>query len=156
MTALRRRYGASPLHLLAHLAILPLAGWAILQLMDLSNAANVLLWFVAAVLLHDAVVWPLYSGIDRAADAASAAVDRGGHVRAINHVRVPLGLSALMFLVFFPAILERAEGNFQRVSGVPWDGHLERWLLVSFALFAGSAVLYAVRVRRARGRSSDT
>ena len=43
---LREHYGSTPVHLLAHLIVLPLAAWALLQVMDLVRAGNVLLWLV--------------------------------------------------------------------------------------------------------------
>ena len=39
----------------------------------------------------------------------------------------------------------KGEAAYTRVSGVAWEGYAERWLLVSAALFAGSAVLYLLR-----------
>ena len=137
---MRRAYGSSPLHLLAHLAALALAAWAVGQILDARAAWNVVAWMVAAVLLHDALLWPLYTTLDR---AARSIVPR----RALNHLRVPVALSALMFLAAFPAILEVREQNYERVSGRGFDGHLERWLLVSGLLFAGSGLLLALRAR---------
>ena len=63
---MRRRYGASPVHLLAHLALLPLAAWALLTVLDFRAASNVVLWLVGAVILHDLVLLPAYSALDRA------------------------------------------------------------------------------------------
>lgn len=134
---MRRVYGSSPLHLLAHLAALALAGWALLQILDARAATGIVVWLVASVVLHDALLWPLYTTLDRIALRALP-------LRAINHLRVPVALSALMFVAAFPAILEVREQNFTRVSGIGFEGHLERWLLVSGLLFTGSAVLYAL------------
>ncbi len=134
---MRRLYGAGPLHLLAHLALLPLAGWALLQILDGRSAARIVLWLVAAAVVHDLVVLPLYSGADRAARAAV-----GG---AINYVRVPAGLSLLMLAVFWGTIAGRGEGAYRAVSGLSFEGYAMRWLLVSAALFAGSAALYGLR-----------
>jgi hypothetical protein len=122
--------------LLAHLASLALCGWAIGQLLDARAAMNIAVWLVGAVLLHDAILWPLYTTLDRVAQRTGPLV---------NHIRVPVALSGLMLLAAFPAILSLREQNYTRVSGVEWDGHLERWLLVSGLLFAGSAVAAAVR-----------
>jgi hypothetical protein len=52
--------------------------------------------------------------------------------------------------VWFPLILEEGGAGYMRVSGMPTDVYLGRWLLLSAALFAGSAFLFAVRVRRLR------
>ena len=54
---------------------------------------------------------------------------------------MPLGLSALLALVFFPVMCGKGEGAYTRVSGAEWEGYAERWLLVSALLFAGSGVL---------------
>ena len=135
-----RRYGASPAHLLAHLILLPLIAWALLTVLDFRAASNVVLWLVAAVILHDAVLLPLYAAVDRGGQAVL-----GG---AVNYVRVPAGLSLLMLLVFWSTIRGKGAGTFHRVSGLEWDGYATRWLLVSAALFAVSGALYFVRTRR--------
>jgi hypothetical protein len=134
---MRRLYGASPLHLLAHLALLPLAGWAILQILDGRTAVRIVVWLVAAAVVHDFVVLPLYAGADRAARSVA-----GG---AVNYVRVPAALSLLMLVVFFGTIGERGEGAYRAVSGLSYEGYAMRWLLVSAALFAVSAVVYGLR-----------
>ena len=50
---MRARYGASPLHLLAHLAALALAAWALLQALQLGGAQRIVPWLVDAVVLRD-------------------------------------------------------------------------------------------------------
>jgi hypothetical protein len=145
----RRIYGSSPIHLLAHLASLALCVWAIGEILDARAAVWIVVWLVGAVLLHDALLWPLYSVLDQVAWSAALALDGGSQVSALNHLRVPVALSALMFMAGFPAILELKEGNYTRVSGIGFDGYMARWLLVSGLLFAGSAVWYALRVRAA-------
>jgi hypothetical protein len=134
---MRRLYGASPLHLVAHLALLPLCAWAVIELLGARQAANIVAWLVAAVVLHDFVVLPLYSGADRAMRRAAGA--------RINFLRVPAALSLLMLVVFFGTIGERGEGAYRAVSGLGYDGYAMRWLLVSAALFAASALVYGIR-----------
>jgi hypothetical protein len=134
------RYGSSPLHLLAHLAAFALAGWALLQVLDLGNWQRAILWLAGAVVLHDLVLWPGYTLLDRAAR-------RGRPAAWANYVRVPLGISALLALVFFPVICGKGERTYERVSGQSWDGYAERWLLVSALLFAAAAGVYLVRSR---------
>ena len=129
-----RRYGASPVHLLAHLAGLALAAWALLQIPGLGNWQRIVVWLVAAVVVHDLVLFPAYT-------VAGRLVGRS------PFVRIPLALSALLLLVFFPVMCGKGEGAYTRVSGVEWDGYAERWLLVSALLFLGSGILYAVRSR---------
>ena len=145
MTLLRRGYGATPVHLLAHLAALALAAYALLQIVDLRRADNAIAWLVASVLLHDLVLLPFYTALDRAAQVLAG---RGTRRALVNHVRVPVALSALLLLVYFPVITGRTEGNYRRVSGLEPDGYLGRWLLVSGLLFTASAVAFAIRLRR--------
>ena len=134
-----RRYGATPAHLLAHLILLPITAWAILSVLDFRAASNVVVWLIAAVIVHDLVLLPLYSGIDLAA--------RSAFKGAVNYVRVPAGLSLLLLLVFWSTIRGKGAGTYARVSGETWDGHATRWLLITAALFAISGVLYLLRRR---------
>jgi hypothetical protein len=142
VTLLRRGYGTTPLHLVAHVAALALAGYALLQILDARSALSIVVWLVGAVVLHDFVLLPLYSGLDRAARRVAPA-------RAIAYLRVPAGLSALLLLVYFPLILGRGEGTFRTLSGLEPQGYLERWLLVTAVLFAASAALFVITSRKA-------
>jgi hypothetical protein len=144
VTLLRRGYGATPVHLMAHLAALALAAYALLQLVDLRRADNVVAWLVASVILHDLVLLPLYTALDRAAQLLAGRPRRA----FVNHVRVPVALSALLLLVYFPIMTGRTEGNYRRVSGLEPDGYVGRWLLVSGLMFAASALVFAIRLRR--------
>ena len=137
---MKARYGASPLHLLAHLAALALAAWALLEALQLGGAQRIVLWLVGAVVLHDLVLWPAYTTLDRLGRRARP-------VGWANYVRVPVGISGLLLLVFFPVMCGKGEASYSRVSGQAWEGYTARWLLVSAALFAGSAALYLVRSR---------
>ena len=143
MSRFRDRYGASPLHLLAHLAAFALAGFALLQLVDLRAAGNVLVWFVGgrgAARLRPAAV--LLGARPRGAGGRRSRAARS------TTCGCPPGLSALLLLVFFPLILSRSTGKLEQVSGAPAPDYLARWLLISGVLCAGSAVLYLVRSRR--------
>lgn len=146
---MKRLYGAGPFHLLTGLAGLALAGWGLAQALDvLASPANFLLWLGGAVIAHDLILFPLYSLLDRVASGA-AAPERGRlRTAALNHVRVPTLLSGLAFLVWFPLILGLDPEVFERASGTSNDVYLERWLLLSGALFAGSALVLAMRARR--------
>jgi hypothetical protein len=143
---MRQRYGASPLHLLGHLATFAISVWAISHVFDGRQPWNWVLWFVLGAVLHDAVL-PFYSALDRGARLLPAP---GG---AINFVRVPALMSGVMFLVFFPLILNRAPGNLQRVAGYAPEGYLRNWLLITAALFTASALLYVGRSAAGRRRS---
>jgi hypothetical protein len=131
---------------LAHLILLPLAGWALLTLFDFRAAGDVVVWLVAAVILHDLILLPAYSGLDRVARRAAG--------DAINHVRVPAGLSLLMLLVFWSTIRGRGDGAYHYVSGLHYEGYARRWLLVSAGLFALSGALYLARRAGSRRRSA--
>ena len=145
MARLRDVYGASPLHLLAHLVALPLAAFALLQIVGDRNATAILLWLAASVLLHDLVLLPFYALLDRAGRRAAG--------RAVNHVRVPALLSGLLLLVYLPVITGKGGAAFTRVSGLEYEGYLSRWLLVTAALFATSGALYLLRGRGGGSRS---
>jgi hypothetical protein len=136
----RVRYGASPLHLLAHLAVLALAAWALLQVFGSIEAGpNMLVWLAGAVILHDLALLPAYSALDRL-----GARTIGG---AVNYVRVPGGLSLLLLLAFLPVISGQGNGAFRAVSGQPLEGYLGRWLLATAVLFLASGAVFLVRSR---------
>jgi len=137
---MKARYGASPLHVLAHLAALAFAAWALLQALELGGWQRIALWLAGAVVLHDAVLWPAYTTLDRLAR-------RGRPAGWANYVRVPAGISAVLLLAFFPVICGKGDATYARVSGRSWDGYAGRWLLVSSVLFAVAGALYLVRSR---------
>ena len=135
------RYGASPLHLLAHGLAFALAGFALLQLLGTSTALRIAVWLVAAVVLHDFLLLPFYSALDRAAGRLAPGA-------AVNHVRVPAGISGVLLLVYLPGITGKGDPVLEGVSGRTLDGALETWLLITAALFAVSAAVYAARRQR--------
>ncbi len=134
---MRDRYGASPLHLLAHLAVLPLVAWALLQVAERPDGVRILVWLALSAVVHDLVLLPFYGLLDRAGRRTAGP--------AVNYVRVPALLSGLLLLVFFPVISGKGEPSFTRASGLTYDGYLARWLLITAALFALSVVVYLVR-----------
>jgi hypothetical protein len=155
MTLFRRRYGSTPLHLLAHLAAFALAAYALAQVINGGAWVNFVAWFVGAALLHDIVFLPLYSALDRIAHGgarrlhmSAPAFVRDADVPPVNHIRAPALISALLLLVYFPLILGAAEPAYLRATGHHLSGYLRDWLLITAALFLGSAVVYAVRIRR--------
>ena len=125
------------MRVLAHLILLPIAGWALITVLDFRAADDVVVWLIAAVILHDLILLPAYSGLDRLARFAAR--------DAINYIRVPAGLSLLMLLVFWSTIRGKGDGAFHYVSGLHYDGYAQRWLLVTAGLFAVSGALYLAR-----------
>lgn len=107
---------------------------------------GVALWFVGAAVLHDLVLVPLYAGADRALSRALGAV---GRREWTVFVRVPAALSGLLLLVWFPLISGQVADHYRSATGLSGDGFLSRWLLITAALFGGSAVLLVLRLRRA-------
>lgn len=135
----------SPLQLLLLACSFALAGYAGVQLLA-GDWFGVALWFVGAAVLHDLVLLPLYAGADRALSRALGAV---GRREWTVFVRVPAALSALLLLVWFPLISGQVADHYQSATGLSGDGFLSRWLLITAALFGGSAVLLVLRLRRA-------
>ena len=144
MIALRRRYGAGPLHLLATTASLAVVAYALLELLDRPGWPSVLLWLGGAVIAHDLVAFPLYSLLGLL--AGRAAVSGAGP--AVNYVRVPALLSAFALIAWFPLILGLSDDGYEAASGLETSPFLGRWLLLTAALFAGSGLVYAIVARR--------
>ncbi|WP_219419692.1 hypothetical protein [Pseudonocardia nigra] len=148
---MRAFYGAHPLHLLALLVTFAVAGHAGLRLADDPTLPGILLWFGGAVVAHDLVLFPLYALADRSLVAALPGRRRPVPPRApvLNHVRVPALAAGLLFLLFFPGILRLGTPTFAAATGQTQSPFLERWLLLTAALFAASALVYAIRLGRA-------
>ena len=150
----RRLYGASPLHLLALIASLLIAGAAIAGWFDSfpgPTVVKILEWFLVAIVAHDLVLLPLYSLFDRIAftgGRSRRAGTPGDHPRATNYVRIPAILSGLLFLVFFPEILRLGDGTFFAASGFHQRVYLVRYLLTCAGLFALAGLAYAFAVAR--------
>jgi hypothetical protein len=122
-----------------------IAAYAATKLFARADAASVLTWFVAALLLHDLVVLPLYSAFD-------ALVLRRLGAGAVNHVRVPLAIAAVLALVYFPSILRLNAPAYRHATGLSPDVYLGRWLAITGALFAASALIGLTRLCRRAAR----
>ena len=142
----------SPLHLLVLLCSFALAGYAGVRLLA-GDWFAVALWFVGAALVHDLVLVPLYAGVDRLLLRGVAAT---GPRERVGYVRVPAALSALLLLVWFPLISGAVDERYRSATGRSADAYLGHWLLITAALFAGSALVLVVRVRRAAKRRPPT
>jgi hypothetical protein len=149
----RRSYGAGPLHLIAVIASLALAGYAFLEIADRPAPLNFALWFALAIVAHDLLAFPLYSLLDAIAGRALPRVGGGGRI-ALNHLRVPALLSGLALVVWFPLILDLDGAQFEAATGLSADPYFGRWLLLTAVLFAGSGLVMALRLR-ASARGGD-
>jgi hypothetical protein len=153
MARFRSAYGDSPLHLLAVLASFAIAGYGFLRIVENPSALGTLIWFAGAAVAHDLIAFPLYSALNliahRSIEGPEDAWEERRRVPLINHVRIPAFLSALALLMFFPLILGLDAANYEKDAGLSGDVFLTRWLGLCAALFLGSALIYAVRLRRA-------
>lgn len=144
--AFRRRYGASPLHLLLTLACFALALYAGIRLLK-GDTMGVAIWFLGAALLHDLVLLPAYSITDRAAQLLfRGRTTAGGPGSSVNYLRVPAFIAGVLFLVWWPRILQQG-GHYTAYTGLSPDGFLARWLLITAGLFTTSAVILLLRTR---------
>jgi hypothetical protein len=152
MRGFKSLYGSNPLHLLAHLGVFFIAGWAIDQILGGSHAINWIAWFLGAALLHDLVLLPMYSLLDRGLIGGRGnPVARGARRRRwINYVRTPAVLAGILLLVYFPLILGKSSRNYGNDTGHALSGYTRNWLLITAGLFLVSAVVYAVRARPRR------
>jgi hypothetical protein len=154
----RAGYGAPGWHLLLLAGCLTVAGWVGLRLAGEATAGRMLVWFVAAVVVHDLIVFPVYAAVDRTLLAAAGRVGRStaaGALRpaAVNHIRVPALGSALLLLVYLPGILRLGDETFTAATGLTQQPYLARWLLITAAMFGASGLWFAVRLRRTRSRA---
>jgi hypothetical protein len=166
MTGFHKLYGSNPLHLLAHVGVFFVAGWAIDQIVGGGSVINWAAWFLGAALLHDLVLLPLYSALDR---GLQIGVGRDGGARPtdaeaeagprdwirpspLNYLRVPAVVSGILLLVYFPLILGYASKNYRHDTGHALAGYTRNWLLICAGLFLFSALVYVVRVIRSRPR----
>lgn len=146
-------YGANPLHLLALLGCFALAGYAALQIVSDPSLPRIIMWFAAAIVAHDLILFPLYALADR---SLSGLLRRERRSRAetiapplVNYIRMPVLSSGLLLLVFLPGIIQQGQSTYLAATGLTQQPYLARWLLLTAALFGLSAVLYAARLGRA-------
>ena len=148
-------YGAGPLHLLALLAGFAIAAAAVIGWFQRPrDVGSVLVWFAAAIVIHDVVLLPLYSLLDRIVLALHERVPRPRRfthrLNAAPYIRIPMMLSGLLLVVFFPVIFGLGARTELAASGIPERGYLTRWLLATGVMFALSGAAYAVAIARAR------
>jgi hypothetical protein len=146
-----RWYGAGPLHLLTMIGCLALAGYATADLLP-ANYIGIPVWLAGAVIGHDLILVPLYTLADRSVMAVFRhRTPSQPAVPWINYLRVPVVLSGLLLLIWFPLIF-RLPTRFPDTTTLSLDPYLWHWLAVTGALFLLSAMTFALRLRAARGR----
>ncbi|MDQ6774705.1 MAG: hypothetical protein M3071_00465 [Actinomycetota bacterium] len=167
MSRFRSLYGAGPRHLLVLLLCFAIAGFAVVGWFERpGDVVTVLEWFAAAIVLHDLVVVPLYSLLDRIVFGwlrrprnAAGSGARGkrrtvlGAVNSTPYLRIPAILSGLLLVVFFPVIFGFGSQAELSASGIRESGYLARWLIASVVIFALSGVAWGAEVRRSRATS---
>lgn len=97
-----------------------------------------LVWFAAAIVAHDLVLFPLYAGADRVLARTSV----------VNYLRVPLLASGLTLLLFLPGIIGQGTPTHLAATGLDQQPYLARWLSLCAAFFAMSGLVYLVRRAR--------
>jgi len=162
-------YGDNPLHLLGTIAAWALAGYVVTVLgpQALWNTGvwwqSIAVWFLAAIIAHDLLLFPLYALADRSVTAALAAV-RGRRkgpspqVSPLNYLRVPTLAAGLSLLLFFPGIIQQGQFSYVAATGQDQQPFFGRWLLLIAAMYGLSALAYAARlaVARRRGEPVDS
>ncbi|SHH43216.1 hypothetical protein [Streptomyces sp. 3214.6] len=138
----------SPFQLLLLACSFALAAYVGVRLLE-DDWFGVALWIVGAALLHDLVLLPLYASADR---VLARGLGAAGHREWTMYVRVPAALSGLLLLVWFPLIAGRVDQRYRSATGLSPDGFLAHWLVITAVLFGGSALLLALRLRRATKR----
>ncbi|MGV0604814.1 hypothetical protein [Mycolicibacterium sp. XJ1904] len=150
MGRFRAVYGSHPLHLLTLVAGFALFGYVLVALTPtaLWNThtwwQSITVWFAAAIVVHDLVLFPLYALVDRVL-LWGTRIPRL-RVSLLNYVRVPALGSALTLLLFLPGIIKQGAPIVLAATGQTQDPYLGRWLLLTSAMFGISAVVYAVRL----------
>jgi hypothetical protein len=153
----RTVYGSNPLHLLTLVAGFALFGYVVATIKPttLWNTntwwQSILVWFAAAIIAHDLVLFPVYSLIDRILVTGNRLRPRAkGSVSALNYFRIPAMGAGLTLLVFLPGIIEQGAPAYTAATGQTQEPFLGRWLMLTAVMFAVSAVLYGVRLAVAR------
>ena len=154
----RAVYGSHPLHLLALIAGFALFGYvlATVKPATLWNPntwwQSIIVWFAAAIIAHDLVLFPIYAFVDRILLAGSGIRPPRSEtsVPVLNYVRVPALGAGLTLLMFLPGIIEQGAPTYAAATGQTQEPFLGRWLLLTAAMFTASAVLYAIRLVSAR------
>lgn len=140
-----------PLRLLSTAISLLIVGFAVWMIFRDDHPVAIAIWFLAAAVGHDLIAFPVYSTLHVAAYGRATRPQRPPprDPQAINFLRVPVFLSAIMLLVWFPLILGLSSTDLAVKTGNEPD-FMARWLLLSAALFALSALAYVAHLRSAK------
>lgn len=153
-------YGSHPLHLLTMVSGFALLGYVVATFKPatLWNPGSwwqsIAVWFAAAIIGHDLVLFPLYALADRVVSPRGSRRPGQPKVLARNYIRVPALGAGLTLLIFLPGIIEQGGSTYQAATGQTQQPFLGRWLLLTAAMFAISAVAYATRLAAARRQVS--
>jgi hypothetical protein len=161
----RAAYGSHPLHLLTMLSGFALLAYILTTFKPatLWNPGtwwqSIAVWLAAAVIAHDLLLFPFYALADRVLSAwigRRATPGRTGppKVSARNHIRVPALGAGLTLLIFLPGIIEQGAPTYHAATGETQQPFLGRWLLLTAAMFAVSALGYVMRLAVARRRAT--
>lgn len=144
----RRSYGASPLHLAAHLVALAVVAFAFDRIFSGGRIPVLLVLYLGLVIAHDLVFVPFYTSLDRLMRGVLAPLSSSRRlgVPVINHVRAPLLISALLLLIYGPLISGLSDRSYFAFSGHHLEHYGRNWLLITAALLLGSSLIYAARV----------
>jgi len=156
-------YGSGPLHLLTMASGFALLGYILATFGPATLWSSgtwwqsIAVWLAASVIAHDLVLFPLYALADRALFARIARRTAPGHsthpkVSVRNHIRVPALGAGLTLLIFLPGIIQQGAPTYRAATGQTQEPFLGRWLLLTAAMFAVSAICYATRLAAARYR----
>ncbi len=146
------RYGASPLHLVGHLAAFAVAALAFDRIFSGGHVKELVMWYLGFVIAHDLIFVSAYTGLDRLFRAAVVRMPGSSRtgIPVINHIRAPALISGLLLIIYFPLVSRLSDADYFALSGHHLTTHyLRNWLLITVGLFAGSGVIYALRIARA-------
>ena len=117
---------------------------------------TIAVWLVAAVVAHDLLFLPLYALTDRVLSARISRRPARRHLKVLtcNYIRVPALGAGLTLLIFLPGIVEQGGPTYQAATEQTQQPFLGRWLLLTAAMFALSAIIYATRIAGARRRTA--
>ena len=157
MIRLRRFYGAQPLHLMATIVAFAIvaagvAGW----FQPGSDPRGIIVWFILCDIAVEAILLPLAWALDRLARLGGGPAPASSVVtparRAVAFIGIPGALSLLLLAVFAPLILRADTGAFTSITGIAPPNYLVRWLIATAAMYAISAVWFALTLRTAADR----